>query len=90
MTNGSDYSGAITSAKQMYRLMKKAYGFYAGQQLPKDPDELIKFAEKLKKQEALRERGETAKAYITKTLRERKDRERSERRARIKKLFGKK
>lgn len=89
MSNGNDYSGAIESAKQLKKLLGKAYKFYVGERLPKDPEELIRFAENLKKKEALQDKADEAKAYIKKTLKARSDKERAERRAKLKRIFGK-
>lgn len=90
MTNGNDYEGAIIAAKQLKKLLGKAYKFYVGEQLPKDPEELIKFAKELKKKEALQDEADLAKEYIKRTLKARSDKERAERRARVKRIFGKK
>ena len=89
MSNGNDYSGAIESAKQLKKLLGKAYRFYVGEQLPKDPEELIKFAKELKRKEALQDQADIAKKYIIKTLKERKQKERAERRAKLKSFFKK-
>jgi len=88
MTNGNDYSGAIESAKQLKKLVDKAYHFYVGTKLPTDPQELIDLAEKVKKEEALRDRADLAREYIKKTLKERNQKERAARRATLKSLFG--
>lgn len=90
MTNGNDYSGAIESAKQLKKLIGKVYRFYAGPKIPKDPQAVIDFARNLKKQEALKDEAELAREYIKKTLKERNQKERAARRAKIKRLFGKK
>lgn len=90
MTNGSDYEGAIIAAKQLKKLMGKAYRFYVGEQIPKDPQAIIDLAKKVKKDEALRKEAKVAKEYIKKTWKERKHQERMERRAKLKRLFGKK
>ena len=89
MSKGNDYSGAIESAKQLKKLLGKAYRFYVGEQLPKDPEELIKFAKELKRKEALQDQADIAKKYIIKTLKERKQKERAERRAKLKSFFKK-
>ena len=90
MTNGNDYSGAIESAKQLKKLLGKAYRFYVGEQIPKDPHEILALAEKVRKDEELRGKADEAREYIKKTWKERKRRERMERRAKLKRLFGKK
>ena len=90
MTNGNDYEGAIIAAKQLKKLLGKAYKFYVGERLPKDPEELIKFAKELRKKEALLDEADEAREYIKKTLKARSDKEKAERRAKLKKLFGKK
>lgn len=90
MTTPNDYEGAIIAAKQLKKLLGKAYKFYVGERLPKDPEELIRFAENLKKKEALQDKADEAKAYIKKTLKARSDKEKAERRAKIKRIFGKK
>lgn len=90
MTNGNDYSGAIESAKQLHTLGKRLYNFYVGEKLPKDPQALIDLAKKVKKEEALRQEAKIAKEYIETTLKNRKKEEKMERRAKLKRLFGKK
>jgi hypothetical protein len=90
LTKSNDYEGAIIAAKQLKKLMGKAYRFYVGERLPKDPEELIKFAKELRKKEALLDEADIAREYIKKTLKARSDKKKAERRAKLKRLFGKK
>lgn len=87
MAKGNDYSGAIESAKQLKKIMGKVYRFYAGTQIPSDPQAVIDMAKQLRKDEALRDEAETAREYIKKTLKERNQKERAARRAKLKGLF---
>lgn len=90
MSKSNDYEGAIIAAKQLKKLMGKAYRFYVGEQIPNDPQAIIDLAKRVKRDEALRKEAKIAKEYIKKTWKERKHQERMERRAKLKKLFGRK
>lgn len=90
MTKPNDYEGAIIAAKQLKKLMGKAYRFYIGDQIPKDPQAIIDLAKQVKKDEALRKDAEIAKEYIIRTWKARKHEARMKRRAKLKKLFGRK
>lgn len=87
MANGDDYSGAIESAKQLKRLMGKAYRFYVGEQIPKDPQAVIDMAKRVKREESLRSEAEIARDYIKRTWSERRKKERAARRAKLRKIF---
>lgn len=87
MTNGNDYQGAIDSAKQLVKLGRKLYNFYAGPQIPKDPEKIIEMAKNLEKEEKIIDEAEKAKEYIKKTLKERDQKARAARRAKLKKLL---
>jgi hypothetical protein len=89
LSKGNDYEGAIVAAKQLKKLVGKAYRFYVGERLPTDPEEIIKFAAELKRKEALQDRADEAKEYIKKTMKARSDKERAARRAKIRRIFGK-
>lgn len=86
--NKNDYQGAIDSAKQLVTLGKKVYKFYRGETIPSDPQAIIDLAKKVEKEEKLLDEAEKAKAYIKKTWRERNQKARAARRAKLKKLFG--
>lgn len=88
MTNGNDYQGAIDSAKQLVSLGKKVYKFYRGETMPSDPKEIIELAKKVKEEEKLLDQAEEAKEYIKRTWKERNQKARAARRAKLKKLFG--
>lgn len=87
MSNGNDYQGAIDSAKQLARLGKRVYNFYVGPKIPKDPEEIIRLAEQVKKEEELFDKAEKAKEYIKKTWQERDQKARAARRAKLRKIF---
>lgn len=84
----SEYQGAIDSANQIKTLVGKAYRFYVGNRIPKDPHEVIALAEKIRKEEALREQADKARAYIKQVGKERKQRERAARRAKLKSAYN--
>ena len=83
----NDYQGAIDSAKQLVTLGKKVYKFYRGETIPNDPKEIIELAKKVKEEEKLLGEAEKAKAYIKKTWKERDQKIRAARRAKLKKIL---
>jgi len=87
MTDGNDYQGAIDSAKQLVKLGKKVYNFYAGPKIPKDPKEIIQLAKQVQEEEKLLEEAEKAKEYIKTTWKARDQKARAARRAKLKRIF---
>lgn len=85
--SGSDYQGAIDSAKQLVKLTKMLIKYYRGEQIPKDPKEIIALARKVRDEEKLLKEAEEAREYIKRTWKERDQRARARRRAKLKKII---
>lgn len=87
MTNGENYDGAIESAKQLIKLGRKVYHFYAGPKMPSDPKEILKLRDQVREEEHLRIKAEKAKEDIKRIWKERDREARLKRRAKIKKIL---
>ena len=90
MTNGQNYDGAEESIRQLITIGKKIYRFYKGPEIPKDPHEAIALLKKLQNDEKVSKDGEEARRKIREIYKKRDREARLARRAKIKKLFGKK
>lgn len=83
----NDYQGAIDSGKQLVKLTKMLIKYYRGEQIPKDPKEIIALAKKVREEERLLEEADRAREYIKRTWKERDQKARAKRRAKLRKIF---
>lgn len=87
ITNGENYDGAEESIRQLIHLSKKAYKAFKGPEIPKDPEEILKLAEQVARQDKIRYDAQKAEQYIKSTWKKWDREARLKRRAKLKRIL---